>query len=234
MKPAQRHFRLLIAGAALAALAACAAPVPHPPAHALSETPRTPTVSLVKLTQAIHFRPGQISPDGPQQIDLTRFLRDSEAHRGDTVYIVHGPSAVDIDRAAHLSDDLSARGLGGVVIADDTLPGGNLRVVVERYVAQGPKCPDWSQPNGDKLTNELPSDFGCSNASNLAAMIANPHDLVSGRTMGPAVGDAATRPVERYREGTIPPLGGAASSSGSGSGSGSSSAPASGAGSSGP
>jgi pilus assembly protein CpaD len=78
-----------------------------------------------------------------------------------------------------------------------------LRVVVERYVATGPKCPDWSQPDADRLTNELPSDFGCATAANLAAMAVDPHDLIAGRTMGPVVGDPASRPVAQYRNGEV-------------------------------
>jgi pilus assembly protein CpaD len=225
----------LAAASALAGIAACAAPIAKPPSGAMSETtPRTPTVTLVKLTHNVRFQPGQFAPDADQESGLAKFLGDSEARRGDSVTILRGPSLADRDRAARLSQVLASRGMLSSVVTDNALAAGELKVVYDRYVVHPPRCPDWSQPNGDKLTNELPSDFGCSSSANLAAMVADPHDLVVGHTMGPIVGDAATRPVARYRDGAIPALSSASSSSGSGSGSSSSSGSGSGSGSSGP
>ena len=60
-----------------------------------------------------------------------------------------------------------------------------IRISYVRYVAEGPQCGDFptnlaSQP--DNLNSE---NFGCATQKNLAAMVANPADLVEPRTMTP-------------------------------------------------
>jgi pilus assembly protein CpaD len=55
-----------------------------------------------------------------------------------------------------------------------------------RYVAEGPECGnDWSENLARNPKNFNYPDFGCSQQRNLAAMIANPADLLGPRTEGP-------------------------------------------------
>jgi pilus assembly protein CpaD len=67
---------------------------------------------------------------------------------------------------------------------------GNIIVSCDRYTAEAPLCGDWS----DDITNNgknLPyNNFGCATQQNLAAMIANPQDLISARPMGLSGGHA--------------------------------------------
>ena len=58
---------------------------------------------------------------------------------------------------------------------------GNIRVVVTRSQASVPSCPDWSATNERNYTAANHSNFGCAINSNLAAMVADPEDLVRGR-----------------------------------------------------
>ena len=70
-----------------------------------------------------------------------------------------------------------------------------------------PILPDCDQPQ--PLSPDVPDfnqAFGCSNANNLGVMVANPRDLVEGRTLEPADGEANARSVQRYRLGEITPL----------------------------
>ena len=57
---------------------------------------------------------------------------------------------------------------------------GTARVVVIRATASVPHCPDWSGQNEANPNNATSSNYGCAVNSNLAAMIANPDDLVKG------------------------------------------------------
>lgn len=68
---------------------------------------------------------------------------------------------------------------------------GQVRVVVSRAVAEVPNCPDWSRTSQPEFNSNSMSNYGCATNSNLAAMIANPEDLVRGRTDG-SVTDAST------------------------------------------
>jgi len=76
----------------------------------------------------------------------------------------------------------------------------SLRVVVSRNRAEVPNCPNWSTPSQPNFENRTMPNFGCSVNGNLAAMVADPEDLVHGREGG-AVVDVmtATKAVGTYR-----------------------------------
>lgn len=91
---------------------------------------------------------------------------------------------------------------GSPVTAGQVGPG-TVRVVVDRARASVPNCPNWSHPSERTLDNEQMSNFGCGVNGALAAMIANPDDLVHGRE-GSGVTDATTaaKAVDTYRKAT--------------------------------
>lgn len=94
---------------------------------------------------------------------------------------------------------------GAPVTAGSVQPG-NVRVVVSRRRAEVPGCPNWSAPAQPNYENRSMSNFGCGVNSNIAAMVADPVDLIHGRE-GSGVGDATTaaKAVQFYR--TTPPTG---------------------------
>jgi pilus assembly protein CpaD len=57
---------------------------------------------------------------------------------------------------------------------------GTARVVLVRASATVPHCPDWSDGNESNPNNATSRNYGCAVNSNLAAMIANPDDLIKG------------------------------------------------------
>src|SRR3546814_17194182 len=59
-----------------------------------------------------------------------------------------------------------------------SVPGGTVRIVVSRSVASVPGCPDWRDTQEADLNGGTSSNYGCAVNSNLAAMVANPQDLV--------------------------------------------------------
>ncbi|MGY6552823.1 MAG: CpaD family pilus assembly protein [Erythrobacter sp.] len=61
------------------------------------------------------------------------------------------------------------------------LPPGLARVVITRSTASVPGCPDWSAKSDMNYTNGTSPNHGCANNSNLAAMVADPQDLLEGR-----------------------------------------------------
>lgn len=79
--------------------------------------------------------------------------------------------------------------------------GAPLVVSYERYSAQGPACGDLSQNDAANDRNLAHPSFGCAYQSNLAAMVANPADLV--RPRGETPPDAARKSavVQNYRAG---------------------------------
>jgi pilus assembly protein CpaD len=66
----------------------------------------------------------------------------------------------------------------GAPVTIGALQDGTVRVVVSRTRASVPGCPNWSDPAQPNYQNRMMSNFGCGVNSNLAAMVANPTDLV--------------------------------------------------------
>jgi pilus assembly protein CpaD len=78
---------------------------------------------------------------------------------------------------------------------------GNVRVIVSRMSASVPGCPDWSRPSAPNFNAHGMSNYGCATNSNLAAMIANPEDLVSGQVGNPVSSVvSASKAIKTYRE----------------------------------
>ena len=72
-------------------------------------------------------------------------------------------------------------------------------MVVSRYVVVSPNCPDWSKKPGTDFENRRASNFGCATETNLGLMVANPRDLVVGRSPGPADAEHNAQSLVRYR-----------------------------------
>jgi pilus assembly protein CpaD len=92
----------------------------------------------------------------------------------------------------------------GLLLSDGApvVPGrpeaGSVRVIVSRSVAHVPGCPFADNHQGPTATS---ANYGCAVNSNLAAMIADPNDLVLGQ-VGSATGDPATaaKAIKTYRD----------------------------------
>lgn len=73
---------------------------------------------------------------------------------------------------------------GAPVVTGEVQPG-QARVVIARSRASVPGCPDWSGKSDASLLNGISANYGCANNGNLAAMIANPEDLIKGQKGSP-------------------------------------------------
>ncbi len=84
-------------------------------------------------------------------------------------------------------------------LSGDVAPGG-ARVIVSRLKASVPSCPNWKGTSDPNFGNKTSPNYGCATNTNLAAMIANPEDLVRG-VAGNGSGDAASaaKGVNLYR-----------------------------------
>lgn len=116
---------------------------------------------------------------------------------GDHVFVDRGSGAGrdDVARVA------AAYGLllsPGAPILEGDVPMGAIRAIVTRTTASVPNCPNYEIDRGPSSTS---SNYGCGVNSNLAAMIADPNDLVLGQN-GSVVTDAQTssKAIRFYRQ----------------------------------
>ena len=95
----------------------------------------------------------------------------------------------------------------GIIVADGAPPTegyvapGQARVVISRTLASVPGCPDWSDNSDINYANATYSNYGCAVNSNMAAMIANPEDLVRGQQgNGETVILSSNKAIDSYRD----------------------------------
>jgi len=125
---------------------------------------------------------------------------------GDTVYVDGGYAPAARAQVASLAGRYGLLVAPGAPVTAGVVQPGSVRVVVARRRAEVPGCPNWSRPASPDYNNRSMSNFGCGVNSNIAAMVANPEDLVHGREAG-ALTDTitSTKAVEMYR--AKPPTG---------------------------
>ena len=119
---------------------------------------------------------------------------------GDTIYVDGANVPEARAQVATVAGRYGMMVSPGAPLTEGMVPAGSVRVVVARRRAFVPGCPNWSRPSQPDWDNNTMSNYGCSVNSNLAAMIANPEDLIHGREGEAAVDSrTATRAVQLYR-----------------------------------
>jgi pilus assembly protein CpaD len=178
------------------------------------EAPKENKIDFVSLTHQVEFAPDAVAATGDERQALADFLADVKFGYGDQVTLDTGPKSGDatLDALAAKRTAAVAAMLRELHVAarraarptvDGALAHNAVVVSVGRYVVTGPRCPDWSKPEGDDYTNTPASNYGCATATNLGAMVANPADLVHGTTGGTSDPDFVSRGIQRYRSGDI-------------------------------
>jgi pilus assembly protein CpaD len=171
-----------------------------------------PVENQVRWTESNHvvrFTPGESELSAGERNRLDAFLSLARPDYTDRVFVLGEDGGLDSRRVASVREHLVERRLANRQImsgaaADD---GPNaLTVVIGRYVVIPPSCPNWSKPSTGDSNNRTSSNFGCATATNLGAMVADPGDLVTGKSLGPGDATVSAGAVQRYREDSIKEL----------------------------
>lgn len=135
---------------------------------------------------------------------LNGWLDSLDVGYGDNVAIATDDSYVTPAMREALADILGRRGM---LINEDASAQagrpapGSVRLILRRATASVPGCPNWSDTAEASLTSATSRNFGCATNGNLAAMIANPDDLVRGQQTDSAYRtDISTRAIRTLRE----------------------------------
>lgn len=120
---------------------------------------------------------------------------------GDRVAIDNGDGDINPAAAGDVAKAVAERGLV-IIDAAPATPGaiapGTIRVIVTRSTASVPSCPDWSMTHEHNYNAGSHSNHGCATNSNLAAMVADPEDLVRGRENKKLDGNSGKNAVNAY------------------------------------
>tara|TARA_R110000850_G_scaffold9992_11_gene36147 strand:+ start:1735 stop:2334 length:600 start_codon:yes stop_codon:yes gene_type:complete len=85
-------------------------------------------------------------------------------------------------------------------VTDGYVPAGQMRVVVTRTTASVPGCPDFSHRSHTDFQARTSANYGCGTNSTLAAMIADPEDLVRGQNADEEDQARASKAIRAYRD----------------------------------
>lgn len=119
---------------------------------------------------------------------------------GDRISI-DGPERAESNR--DIATIVSTYGLfvsEGAPVTEGAVAPGQVRIVVSRSTASVPGCPDYGRPSQPNFSNSASSNFGCATSSMLAAMVANPDDLIRGQEGGSGRdADTASKAIRAWR-----------------------------------
>jgi pilus assembly protein CpaD len=147
---------------------------------------------------------GELSPAEKARLDA--WFRGLGLGYGDSIYVDAAYAESARYEVARIAGNYGMMVEPGAPVTAGPVNPGMVRVIVSRTRAEVPGCPNWSQKSQPNYNNRMMSNFGCGVNSNLAAMVANPEDLVHGRE-GTNLGNnqAGTKAVILYK--TTPPSG---------------------------
>lgn len=187
-------FALLVIGSALAGCSY----TPHDlPDRGVSAT-NVPVVSQ-EVYAFDAAAPGGILPPS-ESARLDGWFHSLNLGYGDSVYVDGDYSGVARDDVQRVAGQYGMLVSAGAPVTVGAVVPGTVRVVVTRTTARVPNCPNWVRQSDPNYNNQTMPNYGCAVNSNMAAMIANPEDLVHGRD-GSGVGDAltASKAISVYR-----------------------------------
>lgn len=212
-KEMKNGLRPLVAGAALLLLAGCGGFNGPDQAQYAPETVHPIKVSQDTATLKLDASMNLGYLNDRQRAQIAAFAQ-AYNDRG------HGPMIVSVpdrnlnkgaasDFLSEVSSALADQGVGEErviykpyqVAADQT--SAPVVMTFSRYVATASPCGDWSMDYAYNPKNLNPPNFGCATQNNLAAIVADPADLVHPRTMDPADADRRGVVLDKYRKGEV-------------------------------
>jgi pilus assembly protein CpaD len=179
------------------AVAACTTPTVDQPARGMTAV-NQPVVTRNDFAMDLAAPDGTLSSSEEARLD--GWFRGLGLGYGDHIY-------VDGDYAGSARHDVArVAGRYGMMVSAaapvtaGSIQPGSVRVVVSRTRAGVPNCPNWDRPASPDFDNQQFSNFGCGVNADLAAMVADPQDLIYGRDAGPVVDSVAgSKAIQSYR-----------------------------------
>lgn len=144
-----------------------------------------------------------------QESQLYSFLADYDRSNGSQL-VIKAPVGGDERATRAVFGDvkriLRSRGFTqNMVVLESYSPGYKsaqaIRLTYDRFVAEGPTCPDWSENLAWDPNNMPYPNMGCATQRNLAAMVANPRHLVQPADETPRASERRDTIWGKYVEG---------------------------------
>lgn len=140
--------------------------------------------------------------DGAQLHRISGWFDAIELGYGDRVSLdmSMAGSSVANSQIAEVVGDYGLLISDGAPLTDGAIAPGYVRIVISRSTASVAGCPDYSIPSQPVFTSSASSNYGCAINSTMAAMIANPEDLVRGQRARGNNTISAAKAIKSWRE----------------------------------
>lgn len=203
---ARRAPALAATLAALFALAACDTPFPETQNEfvPVSSSDRFP-IEVAKGPVKFDVPTSKGALNAQQKDTIVRFAQQAKSNYASTIH-VRRPSGGGRGGAvaSAIRRILVKQGVPESMIVQSTYEGSAESPVVVSYIrtwAVTQECGNWDEDLAITFSNSGYDNFGCSVQSNVAAMVANPNDLVMPRTETPSDPMRRSTVFNKYREG---------------------------------
>ncbi|MEW4448628.1 CpaD family pilus assembly protein [Qipengyuania sp. JC766] len=159
-----------------------------------------PVVERTNFTLDVQSGPGGLTV--PEQQRLDAWFEAMGLGYGDRVSIDDpANSGATRDAVMRLAERRGVMVAQGAPATVGYVEPGQTRIVITRSSAYVPGCPDWSAKSDMNYNNATSSNYGCATNTNLAAMVANPQDLIEGQSgTGTTVVSTSNKAIDTYRE----------------------------------
>lgn len=199
---------LIIAVILMTLVTACA---PEMSSWSPEQSVKRNDIRWITFHHQVRFENSSAELSDAERARLHRFLARHDAGYGDRIRVGSRANPViglDIRHASRREATVTAE-LRRLEFKPGLLPEGpagtdsddSILIEIGRHVVVPPDCPDWTKRADGDPANRRSSNFGCATAVNLGLMVADPGDLMRGRTAGPADGAVGARRYKSYREG---------------------------------
>ena len=155
----------------------------------------------------VQFRGGADGISTEDAVKFDAFLADYRLHGNGSLGISVPGGASSRAAISFFGERAAATGISRDRILVTTRDGanGDARVDVSyiAYTARTQACGDWSENEAITFDNRTPKNFGCSVQQNIAAMVADPRDLLGPGAMGPVDTSRRALVMDRYEKGQV-------------------------------
>jgi pilus assembly protein CpaD len=148
--------------------------------------------------------------DGISSEDAAKFdsfLTDYRLHGNGSLGISVPSGASSRAAITYFGERAAASGISRdkILVSTHDAANGDRRVDVSyiAYTAHTQACGDWSENESFTIDNQTPRNFGCSVQQNIAAMVADPRDLLGPGRMGPVDTNRRANVMDHYQKGEV-------------------------------
>lgn len=149
------------------------------------------------------------SPAGIESQDMAKFqafVADYQTHGNGKIVISVANGASANAEVASIAERINALGVSRdqILVANHDVQANDYRVELNyiSYQANTAPCGDWSEDLAHTFDNKTASNLGCSVQHNIAAMVADPRDLLGPRPMDGADAGRRGTVVTNYEKGS--------------------------------